>query len=189
FQAEDGIRDFHVTGVQTCALPISYALRVDAARALANVDDPRARPALRAAYERAVEDEERVLLGGALGATGDQRAAAFVRALLPRAEPPLRLLALQALEHLGDDSDVDAVLARLGEGDTPETWQAVRTLGCLGDRRGLEALAALYARTRIPGLLAEIEEADGAIRARLELRGETPAAPIARVSELELTPA
>src|SRR5690606_31491085 len=25
FQAEDGIRDFHVTGVQTCALPIYYA--------------------------------------------------------------------------------------------------------------------------------------------------------------------
>src|SRR5690606_1930781 len=27
FQAEDGIRDFHVTGVQTCALPISRARR------------------------------------------------------------------------------------------------------------------------------------------------------------------
>src|SRR5690606_40530963 len=26
FQAEDGIRDFHVTGVQTCALPISRPL-------------------------------------------------------------------------------------------------------------------------------------------------------------------
>src|SRR2546429_8815991 len=26
FQAEDGIRDVAVTGVQTCALPISYAL-------------------------------------------------------------------------------------------------------------------------------------------------------------------
>src|SRR5690606_39731953 len=26
FQAEDGIRDFHVTGVQTCALPISGEL-------------------------------------------------------------------------------------------------------------------------------------------------------------------
>src|SRR5690606_39924420 len=26
FQAEDGIRDFHVTGVQTCALPISQDL-------------------------------------------------------------------------------------------------------------------------------------------------------------------
>src|SRR5690606_40005307 len=27
FQAEDGIRDFHVTGVQTCALPISDSPR------------------------------------------------------------------------------------------------------------------------------------------------------------------
>src|SRR5436309_10302266 len=27
FQAEDGIRDFHVTGVQTCALPISLGAR------------------------------------------------------------------------------------------------------------------------------------------------------------------
>src|SRR5439155_3124150 len=31
FQAEDGIRDGHVTGVQTCALPI-YGAPVDAAR-------------------------------------------------------------------------------------------------------------------------------------------------------------
>src|SRR5690606_39600254 len=29
FQAEDGIRDFHVTGVQTCALPIFTARRRD----------------------------------------------------------------------------------------------------------------------------------------------------------------
>src|SRR5690606_40937012 len=28
FQAEDGIRDFHVTGVQTCALPILLELRL-----------------------------------------------------------------------------------------------------------------------------------------------------------------
>src|SRR5690606_40567782 len=28
FQAEDGIRDFHVTGVQTCALPI-YIIVID----------------------------------------------------------------------------------------------------------------------------------------------------------------
>src|SRR5690606_40857178 len=28
FQAEDGIRDFHVTGVQTCALPISSPCRI-----------------------------------------------------------------------------------------------------------------------------------------------------------------
>src|SRR5690606_40727880 len=31
FQAEDGIRDFHVTGVQTCALPISPAGTPEAA--------------------------------------------------------------------------------------------------------------------------------------------------------------
>src|SRR5262249_57374498 len=30
FQAEDGIRDWSVTGVQTCALPISRAWQVDA---------------------------------------------------------------------------------------------------------------------------------------------------------------
>src|SRR5690606_41206259 len=29
FQAEDGIRDFHVTGVQTCALPIYSILLPD----------------------------------------------------------------------------------------------------------------------------------------------------------------
>src|SRR6266700_5236548 len=29
FQAEDGIRDFHVTGVQTCALPISRRPALD----------------------------------------------------------------------------------------------------------------------------------------------------------------
>src|SRR5690606_39964023 len=34
FQAEDGIRDFHVTGVQTCALPISVEHVMAALRAL-----------------------------------------------------------------------------------------------------------------------------------------------------------
>src|SRR5690606_39734135 len=29
FQAEDGIRDFHVTGVQTCALPILLFIKDD----------------------------------------------------------------------------------------------------------------------------------------------------------------
>src|SRR5207302_7686014 len=32
FQAEDGIRDFHVTGVQTCALPICSPRRCNLAR-------------------------------------------------------------------------------------------------------------------------------------------------------------
>src|SRR5690606_39729948 len=35
FQAEDGIRDFHVTGVQTCALPIyvQWMIRIKGAKA------------------------------------------------------------------------------------------------------------------------------------------------------------
>src|SRR2546430_11199824 len=38
FQAEDGIRDLTVTGVQTCALPISGALRGPHRHPLSNVD-------------------------------------------------------------------------------------------------------------------------------------------------------
>src|SRR5690606_40799485 len=36
FQAEDGIRDFHVTGVQTCALPI-FGFKRSANRAASSV--------------------------------------------------------------------------------------------------------------------------------------------------------
>src|SRR5690606_41091879 len=72
FQAEDGIRDFHVTGVQTCALPISGAIdlvyrdpeagglvvvdfktdRIDGARALAERTAHHRAQAL--AYRRAI---------------------------------------------------------------------------------------------------------------------------------------
>src|SRR5256885_3010772 len=37
FQAEDGIRDYKVTGVQTCALPISFAVFVAAGLAAGSV--------------------------------------------------------------------------------------------------------------------------------------------------------
>src|SRR2546430_7330267 len=37
FQAEDGIRDLTVTGVQTCALPISSSFRAGATRKASNV--------------------------------------------------------------------------------------------------------------------------------------------------------
>src|SRR5205807_5442410 len=36
FQAEDGIRDYKVTGVQTCALPISFLIFYEAFRRLQN---------------------------------------------------------------------------------------------------------------------------------------------------------
>src|SRR2546430_2794337 len=40
FQAEDGIRDLTVTGVQTCALPISGLARVAAIDGVSAVADP-----------------------------------------------------------------------------------------------------------------------------------------------------
>src|SRR5690606_39521387 len=46
FQAEDGIRDFHVTGVQTCALPIFPPRLPHAPR------PPRRLPLLRAVHRR-----------------------------------------------------------------------------------------------------------------------------------------
>src|SRR6266446_7140608 len=49
FQAEDGIRDYKVTGVQTCALPISR----DASEA------PRARPAQPPGWQRCARTRER----------------------------------------------------------------------------------------------------------------------------------
>src|SRR5690606_40341154 len=55
FQAEDGIRDFHVTGVQTCALPISRVVdRVVRypARVRVKVADPGKR------HQRTIRDAE-----------------------------------------------------------------------------------------------------------------------------------
>ncbi len=157
-------------------------LRVDAARALAEIEDPRVAPALKAAYRRSVDERERAELGGALGAAGDLRARHFVRSLLARDDRELRLAALRALEHLGDTDDLDALLADFPPGgerrggspfeDDEEVWQKVRTLGRIGDGRALAVLGQLYARTRLAGLRAEIEEAEAAIRARMEVRGE-----------------
>src|SRR5207302_2121234 len=50
FQAEDGIRDFHVTGVQTCALPISMV--EDGKITAAQANDARSAPlTLRLAHD------------------------------------------------------------------------------------------------------------------------------------------
>src|SRR5438034_1442042 len=54
FQAEDGIRDHCVTGVQTCALPISSIINSWARSTWSGMDSPRswmaARSRLRAAF-------------------------------------------------------------------------------------------------------------------------------------------
>src|SRR2546430_10054153 len=64
FQAEDGIRDLTVTGVQTCALPIWSRLR-DSGRRLWRLDSPAgespARPDLRSEAPPANIDGEQTL--------------------------------------------------------------------------------------------------------------------------------
>src|SRR5690606_40149030 len=60
FQAEDGIRDFHVTGVQTCALPISCAFAEGPGRerlgvAWKSAIRLRARGGARSAFEAAAD--------------------------------------------------------------------------------------------------------------------------------------
>src|SRR5690606_40668053 len=70
FRAEDGIRDFHVTGVQTCALPIWF---------------PAAIPALRYARAR-MSPSPRIPAGNRLDMrTG--RCAGSKQPLLPAARP------------------------------------------------------------------------------------------------------
>src|SRR3712207_9479577 len=68
FQAEDGIRDIGVTGVQTCALPISDRCRDGGARVMSSLDD-----ALAAIWERSrpVGAERLATVEAAAAAPGD----------------------------------------------------------------------------------------------------------------------
>src|SRR5690606_40199065 len=75
FQAEDGIRDFHVTGVQTCALPIyevgreldpAEVHRADGAQRLDQQRLAQARSALDQHMTRAQEGGEDLLDHGLL---------------------------------------------------------------------------------------------------------------------------
>src|SRR5690606_34014474 len=144
---------------------------VDAARALRRTDDPRILPALIAVYERTVVDVAKAVFAGALGAHGDRRGADYVRGLLEREDPEVRLAALEALEILGGKEDTEKLLPLVAAGGAVSV-QAVATLQRLGDRRALRPLAELEASTHIGALRGAIDDARAAIVARMELRGE-----------------
>src|SRR5690606_40305439 len=79
FQAEDGIRDFHVTGVQTCALPISLRF---VPRALSgHVRHPAPAPAYRADAGRGLAEPAG---RGAPSLAGPRRPASQRRAVITR---------------------------------------------------------------------------------------------------------
>src|SRR2546426_9266589 len=108
FQAEDGIRDYKVTGVQTCALPIGWPWRCLRGFGLGEVGGERVE--LRLPVAAVPLDPAGRLSHGA----GDQPAAAHPAMLGVSHEPP-------ALEHA-------QVLVNAGERDGEGARQ-------LGDRR------------------------------------------------------
>src|SRR5690606_40884069 len=79
FQAEDGIRDFHVTGVQTCALPILVGTALEATCRFEYIGGKRrivtdTRFAVEAPLAKAEPGESEVLvrtLGGVIGDLGE----------------------------------------------------------------------------------------------------------------------
>lgn len=147
-------------------------LSIEAARALGNIDDPRVHPALVGAYERSVVDRNRTVLAGALGRAGDARGAEYVRTTLASDDPNVVRNALEALEAVGGTEDTDAVVRVMEAADPVLAIAAVRTLARIADARALPALREMRDRTSVSALWAELEDAEAAIRARVELRGE-----------------
>src|SRR2546430_10145436 len=75
FQAEDGIRDLTVTGVQTCALPISRAVREgadveDLGDRLSQIREGGAGADVRTRPHAASGEEQRHVLARVIGARG-----------------------------------------------------------------------------------------------------------------------
>ncbi|MEO0322016.1 MAG: HEAT repeat domain-containing protein, partial [Myxococcota bacterium] len=145
---------------------------IDAARALANVRDPRVVPALRRRYARSVIDAERATLAGALGAHGVVAGQDYVRSLLDRDEADVLVAAMESLEELGGDADVERLRDRLDHPDEGVVFHAVEALGRIGDGRVMAPLGAVLEGGATASLRGAVEDARRAIEARLELRGE-----------------
>lgn len=152
-------------------------LALPAGRALAHIDDPRVPAILRAAYDRAVAAEERLVLAGLLGIGGDRRGLGYVREALATGDEHLLPLAVEALGEVGDVDDVQAVSELLEHRDRRLAVAAVKTLGRIGEGRALLSLSEIERSASTSALRAEIEDAQEAIRARMELLGEEATSP------------
>ena len=147
-------------------------LVIEAAHALGGIVDPRSVSALGDKFGRAVLDEERAVIGGALGMLGDNRAAEYVRSLLNSDHPVVVTSALEAMQSLGSPEDAAAIVPLLEHNSPMVSSHAVVALGRTGDGRVLDDLKQLYAKTSVPAMRAQIEDALASIAARMELRGE-----------------
>src|SRR6266511_5320597 len=104
FQAEDGIRDFHVTGVQTCALPIFEGRLASLMEAFASyLGGPRQIIGNSKSWREALDlvskvspTETTVLLTGESG-TGKEVVARAIHAASPRSGKPFLAINCAAL--------------------------------------------------------------------------------------------
>src|SRR5690606_8231819 len=123
FQAEDGIRDFHVTGVQTCALPISRRAR----RAVHRRDDSDHVPVPRGAHR---PYGEQALL--------DLRGDRAHRHLARGTGEPLFLLLAGSERPIAAAARLRAARPRAARGNHTtldgQAWGRVRDSGRTGDR-------------------------------------------------------
>jgi hypothetical protein len=147
-------------------------LAAPAARALASIVDPRVHPLLRVAYERTTTPELRVVLALGLAIHGDRRSLGYVREVVAGGDEQLMPRALEALAELGGRDDVQNLTVLLGHRDVRVVSSAVRALGRIADGRALIPLAELRTKPTNSALLGELEEAEQAIRSRMELLGE-----------------
>src|SRR2546422_2343289 len=176
FQAEDGIRDVAVTGVQTCALPISYQQ---------GEPGPLIREfETKAARESPIGDHVRYLLAQAQAQGDDFDGARATAASVAeryresRLAPRALLLATTFASRAGDEAQAQTLLGRLVKGypDAPELPEALYLLGMSAEARGQRELAArTYRELRL--LLPASDYADGAADrlAALEAAGLIPA--------------
>src|SRR6266508_4536059 len=176
FQAEDGIRDGHVTGVQTCALPISGTSMMRAVLEVLAGDSEAAERVLRPSLEILVEAGERGFYSTELGYLAE---AVYRQGRYDEAER----LALEAAEAGGPD-DVETqrlslgvrakVLARRGETAEAERLDLAEVLQLAGRPReaatAAREAAELYAAK---GAEAGVRAAE-ARAAELEAESSSP---------------
>lgn len=152
-------------------------LVLEAARALGRTDTASARVLLAGAFRRSSTPADRALLGGMLGLQGvdhveGDSVLAELRDTMRAEDPRARLAAAEAIGPLATSEDFEPLASLLGSGSLALDRAVVRSLGRLGDARGVRLLRAQREGDRGAALSVEVAEALRAIRAQMELRGE-----------------
>src|SRR5690606_6156810 len=111
------------------------------------------------------------MLAGALGLCGDVRGCDYVRKLLASDDERALIAAAAAMESLATAEDVPHLVPLLERSDPILVAHAIGAIGRTGDPRGLPVLAELRESVGLSGLWGDVEDAEAAIRAHMELRG------------------